>query len=68
MLTITDLHNEQEMSLVEMGKVAGGECGNDVYSSAAATMGNIFSTLGCKDAAQTCFNAADSVRSGPYCL
>ena len=51
MLTINDLHNERQLSSVEAGKVAGGECQNQDYSAMAATMGNMFSVLGCTEAA-----------------
>jgi hypothetical protein len=62
MLTITDLHNEQELSSFEMGKVAGGDDYNklaDGISSAASTAGNFFSVCGFQGAAETMWNLAD---------
>jgi hypothetical protein len=67
-LKIIDLSRNEELSVSDMGKVAGGECNNGLYSSAASTLGNFFSFIGCGDAAQTLFDTADKVRSDPYCL
>jgi hypothetical protein len=66
MLTITDLHDEQELSSFEMGKVAGGENINHECAVAAATLGNVFSTMGCSDAAQILFSVADCAEEQPY--
>jgi len=69
MLTINDLHREQELSSFEMRNVAGGEdliALHNAEGQAAATLGNIFSTLGCSDAAQICFTAADCAGSAGW--
>jgi hypothetical protein len=62
MLTLKDLHNEQELSSFEMGEVFGGDDYNKLagsISSAASTAGNFFSVSGFQDAAETMWNLAD---------
>jgi hypothetical protein len=70
MLSISDLHNEQELSSFEMRNVIGGEDNPAALAGAAggaaASLGNIFSVLGCHDAAQICFDASDCGGSYSY--
>jgi hypothetical protein len=57
MLTINDLHNEQELSAFEMGKVAGGEMSRQDAANVLYSASNFFASWGASDAQAACHQA-----------
>ena len=66
MLSITDLHNEQELSSSEMDQVAGGcDSLNQSIAAAAGAAADVFLQMGCGDAAFIMEKAQLDAQHGP---
>jgi hypothetical protein len=67
MLTIVDLHQNEELSSSDMGKVAGGVCDAGAWG-ACSMMSLLFKNMGCDEAAgimQGTANGAVTTCPGP---